>query len=183
MFLRYIAAYLTSTQEKYGSLLGGALESSRRYLFETHFTLQQRKILHPKLSKLLNIVAQWGKARGHVTAAIFTYAFPQKLNHEIIESLSGVQGVQVKLYTSAAEINGMRNNGKLAVYIVSASAITEDFPWGSFDFVLDYDLNIAMKREELSRSRRLRVHISLRTTAKTLLDNDTALATKGKLSQ
>ena len=178
----FIAAYLSSTQEKYGGSLRGALESTRRYLFETHFTFRQRKVLHPKLLKLLCLAAQWSKEgnASHLTAAICTYAFPQNLNNEIIETLSGVNGVQVRLYKSAAEINEVGCDGNLVIYVVSALSVTEDFPWGSFDFVLDYDLNAVMRREELSRSRRLKAHINLRTKAETQLDQNRALEVQGK---
>ena len=178
----FIAAYLSSTQEKYGGSLLGALESTRRYLFETHFTFRQRKVLHPKLLKLFCLAAQWSKEgnASHLTAAICTYAFPQNLNNEIIETLSGVNGVQVRLYTSAAEINEVDCDGNLVIYVVSALSVTEDFPWGSFDFVLDYDLNAVMKREELSRSSRLKAHINLRTKAETQLDQNRALEVQGK---
>jgi len=60
--------------------------------------------------------------------------------------------------------------GNLTVYVVNGLAITEDFPWGRFDFVLEYDLTGEMNREELSRSTRLRAHIILETLVKTLLD-------------
>ena len=178
----FIAAYLSSTQEKYGGSLRGALESTRRYLFETHFSFRQRKVLHPKLLKLLGLAAQWSKEgkASHLTAAIFTYAFPQNLNNEIIETLSGVNGVQVRLYTSATEINEVVCDGNLVIYVVSALSVTEDFPWGSFDFVLDYDLNAVMRREELSSSRRLKAHINLRTKAETQLDQNCAPEVQGK---
>ena len=169
----FIPAYLSSTQEKSGRLLGGALESTRRYLFETHFTFQQQKILHPKLSKLLNIVARWSKEKetGKVKAAIITYTFPEKTNEEILETLSGLHGVEVSLYQSATEVDAIgEGDGKLAAYVVNGLAITEDFPWSSFDFVLDYDLSGTMRREELSRSSTLRAHVSLKTVAKALLD-------------
>ena len=168
-----IPAYLSSTQEKYGRLLGGALESTRRYLFETHFTFQQQKILHPKLSKLLNIAARWSKEKetGNVKAAIITYTFPEKTNKEIIETLSGLHGVEVSLYQSATAVDAIEEgDGKLAVYVVNGLAITEDFPWSRFDFMLDYDLSGTMSREELSRSSALRAHVSLKTVAKALLD-------------
>ena len=171
-FLTFIPAYLSSTQEKYGDLLGGALESTRTYLLETHFTLQQQKILHPKLSKLLSIVGRWSKENGTriLNSAIFTYTFPEKTNKEIMETLSGLHGIQATLYKSAMEVNTIEEEGNLAVYVVNGLAITEDFPWGTFDFVLEYDLSGGMKREELSRSTRLRAHISLKTLAKALLD-------------
>lgn len=176
----FIPAYLTSTQEKYGRLLGGALESTRRYLFETHFTFQQQKILHPKHSKLLNIVARWSKEQetGSARAAIITYTFPEKTNQEIIETLSGLQGVESTLYKSATEVNTVEEEGKLSVYVVNGLAITEDFPWSIFDFVLDYDLNGTMEREVLSCSSQLRGHISLKTIARALLDRP--VETKGK---
>ena len=154
-------------------MLGGALESTRRYLLETHLTFQQQKILHPKLSKLLNIVGRWSKEQEtrNVNSAIITYHFPEKTNKEIMETLSGLHGVQVALYKSAMEVNTIEEEeGNLTVYVVNGLAITEDFPWGRFDFVLEYDLSGEMKREELSRSTRLRAHISLKTLAKTLLD-------------
>ncbi|KAL9950980.1 hypothetical protein ACROYT_G043564 [Oculina patagonica] len=172
-------AYLSSTQEKYGRLLGGALESTRRYLLETHFTFQQQKILHPKLSKLLNIVARWSKEQetDSAKAAIITYTFPEKTNKEIIETLSGLHGVQATLYKSATDVDTLEEEGKLYVYVVNGLSITEDFPWGIFDFVLDYDLNGTMEREVLSRSSQLRAHISLKTIARALLDKP--LETKG----
>ena len=153
-------------------MLGGALESTRKYLLETHFTFQQQTILHPKLSKLLNIVGRWSKEREtrRVNSAIITHTFPEKTNKEIMETLSGLHGVQATLYKSAMEVNTIEEEGNLAVYVVNGLAITEDFPWGSFDFVLEYDLSGEMKREELSRSTRLRAHISLKTLAKPLLD-------------
>lgn len=153
-------------------MLGGALESTRRYLLETHLTFQQQKILHPKLSKLLNIVGRWRKERetGNVNSAIFTYNFPEKINKEIMETLSGLHGVQATLYKSAMEVNAIEEEGNFAVFVVNGLAITEDFPWGKFDFVLEYDLSGDMRREELSRSTRLRAHISLKTLAKVLQD-------------
>lgn len=172
-FCTFIPAYLSSTQEKYCHLLGGALESTRRYLLETHFTFQQQKILHPKLSKLLSIVARWSKEQETASAnsAIITYHFPEKINKEIMETLSGLHGVQATLYRPAKKVNTIEEEeGKLAVYVVNGLAVTEDFPWSRFDFVLDYDLNGAMKREELSCSSRLRAYISLKTIAKALLD-------------
>ena len=113
-------------------------------------------------------------------AAIITYAFPQKLNNEIMEALSGLQGVQVKLYKTAAEMKELENEGVLAVYLVSALAICEDFPWNSFDFVLDYDLNTTLQREELSRCSRLKEYITLKTVSKGLADNLAALDSNGK---
>lgn len=171
-FLTFIPAYLSSTQEKYGDLLGGALESTRRYLLETHFTCQQQKILHPKLSKLLSIVGRWSKEKEtrNLNSAIFTYTFPEKTNKEIMETLTGLHAVHATLYKSAMEVNTIEEEGNLAVYVVNGLAITEDFPWGRFDFVLEYDLSGDMKREELSRSTRLRAHVSLKTLAKALPD-------------
>jgi len=96
-----------------------------------------------------------------------------------METLSGVQGIDVKLYESAAEIN-VEEEGKLAIYLISVLAIGKDFPWDSFDYVLDYDLNTTMKREQLSRSSRLKAHISLRTMAKALPDKQPAPVAKGK---
>ena len=164
---------MRSTQEKYSHLLGGALESPRRYLLETHFTFQQQKILHPKLSKLLNIVGRWSKEKETtcVNAAIFTYTFPEKINKEIMETLSGLHGVQATLYKSAMQVDTIEEEqGNLAVYVVNGLAITEDFPWDRFDFLLEYDPSGDMKRDELSRSTRLRAHINLKTLAKALLD-------------
>ncbi len=162
-------------------MLGGALESTRIYLLETHFTFQQQKILHPKLFKLLNIVARWSKEQetGSAKAAIITYTFPEKTNKEIIETLSGLQGVQATLFKSATEVNTVEDEGKLSVYVVNGLSITEDFPWGIFDFVLDYDLNGTMEKEELSRSSQLKAHICLKTIARALLDKQPRLETKG----
>ena len=87
-----------------------------------------------------------------------------------METLSGLHGVQAALYKSAMGVNTVEEDGNLAVYVVNGLAITEDFPWGSFDFVLEYDLSGEMKREELSCSTRLRAHISLKTIAKALQD-------------
>lgn len=170
--LTFIPAYLSSNQEKYGHLLGGALEPTRRYLLETHFTFQRQKILHPKLSKLLNIVGRWSKEKetGRVNAAVFTYTFPEKIIKEIMETLSGLHGVQATLFKSTMDVNTFEEEGNLAVYVVNGLAITEDFPWDRFDFVLEYDLSGDMKREELSCSTRLRAHVSLKTLAKALLD-------------
>lgn len=81
---------------------------------------------------------------------------------------------------SAAEMKELEGEGKLAVYLVSALAIAEDFPWNSFDFVLDYDLNTMMQREELSSSSRLKEHITLKTVSKGLADNLAALDSNGK---
>lgn len=170
----FFSAYLSSTQERYDHLLGGALDSTRRYLLETHFTFQQQKILHPKLSKLLNIVGRWSKEQEtrNVNSAIITYTFPEKINKEIMDTLSGLHGIQATLYKSAVEVNTIEEEGpNVAVYVVNGLAITEDFPWARFDLVLEYDLSGEMKREELSRSTRLRAHINLKTLlAKALLD-------------
>jgi len=88
-----------------------------------------------------------------------------------METLSGLHGVQAALYKSAMDVNSIgAEEGNLTVYVVNGLAITEDFPWGRFDFVLEYDLSGEMNREELSRSTRLKAHISLKTLAKTLLD-------------
>lgn len=169
----FFSAYLSSTQERYDHLLEGALDSTRRYLLETHFTFQQQKILHPKLSKLLNIVGRWSKEQEtrNVNSAIITYTFPEKINKEIMDTLSGLHGIQATLYKSAMKVNTIEEEGpNVAVYVVNGLAITEDFPWARFDLVLEYDLSGEMKREELSRSTRLRAHISLKTLAKALLD-------------
>lgn len=173
-------AYLSSTHEKYGHLLEGALESTRRYLLETHFTFQQQRLLHPKLSKLLKIVGRWSKDQEtrSVNSAIITYTYPEKITKEIIETLSGLKGVQATLYKSAMDVNTIEEEGTLAVYVVNGLAITEDFPWSRFDFVLDYDLSGEIKREELSRSSRLRAYISLKTIGKALL-NEQAVECKG----
>ena len=86
-----------------------------------------------------------------------------------MDTLSGLHGVQAALYKSAMGVNTVEE-GNLPVYVVNGLAITEDFPWGRFDFVLEYDLSGEMKREELSCSTILRAHISLKTIAKALLD-------------
>lgn len=154
--------------------MGGALESTRRYLFETHFAFQQQNILHPKLSKLVSIVAQWSKEQdtGTANAAIIIYTFPEKLTKEITETLSGLHGVQTMLYKTAIEMNTMEEgNGKLIVYVINGLAITEDFPWGRFDYVLDYDLSRSITREELSHSTRIKTRIMLKTMAKALMEN------------
>lgn len=67
---------------------------------------------------------------------------------------------------------------KLDIYIVNGLAITEDFPWGTFDFVLDYDPSGTIRREELTRSSKLQAHVSLKTIAKALLDKQ-PIDTKG----
>ena len=184
-FCIFIAAYLSSTQEKHGRLLGGALESTRRYLFETHFTFQQEKILHPKLTKLLTLVARWSKEQDlrntKASCAIITYTFPEKTSKEILETLSGLHGVQATLYKSAAEVNTAqedKDNVKLDIYVVNGLAVTEDFPWASFDFVLDYDPSGTIRREELTRSSKLQARVSLTTIAKALLDKQ-PIETKG----
>ena len=66
-------------------------------------------------------------------------------------------------------MNTIEEEGNLAVYVVNGLAITEDFPWDRFDYVLEYDPSGEMKREELSHSTRLRAHISLKTIAKAIL--------------
>ena len=172
---------MSLTQERYGSLLGGALESTRRYLFETHFNFQEGKILHPKLLKLLNIVAQWSKEKdvSDERAAIIAYTFPEKVKNEIRETLSGLHGIQVKLYKSTTDLNELQAKGMLAVYLIGALDIREDFAWDSFDFVLDYDPTTSIERETLSRSSRLKDYVRLRTVAKALLDEQSALESKG----
>lgn len=176
-----IAAYLSATQEKYGSLLGDVLEPTRRYLFETLFTFHQRKILHPKLSKLLTIAAQWTKGQDadHERAAIITYSFPEKLHNEILETLSGLQGIQVKSFKPAADMTEVQDVGALLVYLISALDIGEDFPWGSFDYVLDYDLTATIRRVELPCTSKLKSRTSLRTMAKALRDDQPADGLKG----
>lgn len=72
----------------------------------------------------------------------------------------------------------MEEEGTLSVYVVNGLAITEDFPWSIFDFVLDYDMNGTMEREVLFRSSQLRAHISLKTIARALLDKQ-PLESKG----
>ena len=164
-----------------GSLLGEALEPTRRYLFETHFTFHQRNILHPKLSKLLTIAAQWSKGQDadHERAAIITYSFPEKLHNEILETLSGLQGIQAKLFKPAADMNEFQEVDALLVYLISALDIGEDFPWGSFDHVLDYDLTTTIRRVELPCTSKLKSRTSLRTIAKALRDDQTAFDLKG----
>lgn len=76
------------------------------------------------------------------------------------------------LYKTAIEMNTMEEeNGKLVVYVINGLAITEDFPWGRFDYVLDYDLSGSITREELSHSTRLKTRITLKTMAKALMEN------------
>ena len=172
---------MSLTQERYGSLLGRALESTRRYLFETHFNFQEGKILHPKLSKLLNIVAQWSKEQdaSDERAAIIAFMFPEKLKNELRETLSGLHGIQVKQYKSATDLNEFQAEGMLAVYLISALDISEDFPWDSFDFVLDYDPTTSTEREKLSHSSRLKDYVRLRAVAKALLDEQSVLESQG----
>ena len=88
-----------------------------------------------------------------------------------METLSGLHGVQATLYKSAMQVDTIEEEqGNLAVYVVNGLAITEDFPWDRFDFLLEYDPSGHMKRDELSRSTRLRAHINLKTLARALLD-------------
>ena len=173
-FLYFIPAYFSSINEKYSSFIGGALESTRRYLFETHFAFEQQKIIHPKLSKLLTIVAKWSKDQEacSANAAIIVYTFHEKLTKEITETLSGLHGVQTRSFNKGTEINALEEeNGKLVIYVVNGLAASEDFPWASFDFVLDYNLSGTVTREELSRSTRLKSHVVLKTISKVSMGN------------
>lgn len=169
IYSQFILAFLGSINEEHSSLIRGALESTRRYLVKTHFTFEQQKIIHPKLSKLLSIVAQWSKDQDahSANAAIIVYTFPEKLTKEITEILSGLHGVQTRLFNKDTGINTSREeNGQMVIYIVNGLATNEDFPWKRFDFVLDYDLTGTITREELSRSTILKSHITLKTMSK-----------------
>lgn len=170
----FIPAFFSSINEKYSSLIGGALESTRRYLLETRFAFEQQKIIHPKLSKLLTIVAKWSKDQEacSANAAIIVYTFHEKLTKEITETLSGLHGVQTRLFNKDTEINALQEeNGQLVIYVVNGLAASEDFPWASFDFVLDYNPSATVTREELSRSTRLKSHVILKTISKVSMGN------------
>ncbi|XP_066015479.1 protein shortage in chiasmata 1 ortholog-like [Pocillopora verrucosa] len=172
--LEAAVAFFSSINEKYSSLIGGALESTRRYLFETRFAFEQQKIIHPKLSKLLTIVAKWSKDQEacSANAAIIVYTFHEKLTKEITETLSGLHGVQTRLFNKDTEINALQEeNGQLVIYVVNGLAASEDFPWASFDFVLDYNPSGTVTREELSRSTRLKSHVILKTISKVSMGN------------
>ena len=179
----FITAYLTSTQENYNSILEGALESPRRFLLETHLVFQQSKILHPKLSKLLNIVARLSEVvdvSHKRMAAIITHTFPDKVNVEIEEMMSCLQGVKVNLYKSVTDLNEFQGDVKLSVYLINALHLDEDFPWDSFDFVLDYDSNVMNKREGILRSARLKDYVTFITVPRAIPHNEPTLQSNGK---
>lgn len=87
--------------------------------------------------------------------------------------MSGLHGVQTRSFNKGTEINALEEeNGQLVIYVVNGLAASEDFPWASFDFVLDYNLSGTVTREELPRSTRLKSHIVLKTISKVSMGNN-----------
>ena len=86
--------------------------------------------------------------------------------------MSGLHGVQTRLFNKDTEINALQEeNGQMVIYVVNGLAASEDFPWASFDFVLDYNLSGTVTRVELSRSPRLKSHVILKTISKVSMGN------------
>ena len=151
------------------------MEPTQRHLFQTHVQFQQSNVLHPKLSKLLAIVRQWAKDKSlqqdtHDTRAlIIIYTYPEQTSKDILESLSAVKEARVMLYRSVDGVNSTDTDGKLDVYVVSALAINDDFPWQNFDFILEYDqIPKVTKKDIFSMNRRLKAYINLKAITKAL---------------
>lgn len=174
-----------TAQEKHISVLNGALEPLRRYLFERHLAFQHSNTIHPKLSNLLNIVVQLSKEKDadhKKTVAVVTYAFPDKINDEIKETISGLPEVDVKLYQSASDINEPTASGKLLVYLINGLHLNEGIAWNSFDYVVDYDANTAIRSGEGFPFRSgLKNNVTFTTVTREIrLNKEPTLQSKGK---
>lgn len=174
-----------TAEEKHLNVIKGALEPLRRYLVERHLAFQHSNTIHPKLSNLLNMVVQLSKEKDadrKKTVAVVTYAFPDKINDEIKETISGLPEVEVKLYQSALDINEHTASAKLLVYLINGLHLSEGIAWNSFEYVVDYDPNTTIRSSEGVPSRRgLKNKVTFTAVTRELrLNKEPTLQSKGK---
>lgn len=70
------------------------------------------------------------------------------------------------------DLNEFQGDVKLLVYLINVLYLDEDFFWDSFDFVLDYDLNVMNKREGIFCSVRLKDYVIFIMVLRVMLYNE-----------